>query len=411
MSAAATDGPPAQAVIVAGGRGTRLGALTDDRPKPLVEVAGRPFLDHLMALLRDQGLTRQLLLLGYRAEMIEAHVGDGRALGVHARHLVTDPALHTLPRLRDAAARGALDETFLLVYCDNFWPLRLDAAWADYVRAGRPPAQVTVYANEDGFTRDNVRVGEGGRVETYDRTRSAAGLRGVDIGFVVLRRDAVTALPDADAQVEHVLYPRLVERGELFAHVTRHRYYDVGKLDRLAATERFLRREPAVILDRDGVLNVKPPRAQYVTRPDDFAWRDGSLEALRAFADAGWRVLVVSNQAGIARGAMTHADLDAVHARMRAEAEEAGGRIDGVYVCPHGWDEGCACRKPAPGMLFAAQRDHDLDLTRTTFVGDDERDAQAAAAAGAPSVLLDDATSLADVAQRLIHHTGGLIAV
>lgn len=405
------SGPPTQAVIVAGGRGTRLGALTDDRPKPLVEVAGRPFLDHLMALLRDQGLTRQLLLLGYRAEMVEAHVGDGRALGVRARHLATDPALHTLPRLRDAARRGALDETFLLVYCDNVWPLDLERAWADYVRAGRPPAQVTVYANDDGFTRDNVRVGERGRVEAYDRTRTADGLRGVDIGFVVLRRDAVEELPDVDAQVEHVLYPRLVERGELFAHVTGHRYYDVGKLDRLAATERFLRREPAVILDRDGVLNVKPPRAQYVTRPSEFVWRDGSLAALRAFADAGWRTFVVSNQAGIARGAMTHDDLVAVHARMMREAQDAGGRIDGIYVCPHGWDDGCACRKPAPGMLFAAQRDHDLDLSRTTFVGDDERDAQAAAAAGAPSVLLDDATSLADVAQRLIHHTGGLIAV
>ncbi|HWT92768.1 MAG TPA: HAD-IIIA family hydrolase [Solirubrobacteraceae bacterium] len=406
-----SDGPPTQAVIVAGGRGTRLGALTDDRPKPLVEVAGRPFLDHLMALLRDQGLTRQLLLLGYRAEMIQAHVGDGSALGVAATHLVTPPEVHTLTRLRDAAQRGALDETFLLVYCDNFWPLSLERAWADYVAAGRPAAQVTVYANDDGFTRDNVRIGDGGRVEAYDRTRSAPGLAGVDIGFVLLRRDALDGLPDVDAQVEHVLYPRLVARGALYAHVTGHRYYDVGKLDRLAATERFLRREPAVILDRDGVLNVKPPRAHYVTRPSEFVWRDGSLDALRTFADAGWRTFVVSNQAGIARGAMTHSGLAAVHARMVREAEEAGGRIDAIYVCPHGWDDGCACRKPRPGMLFAAQREHDLDLSRTTFVGDDERDAQAAAAAGAPSVLLDERTSLADVAQRLIHHTGGLIAV
>lgn len=402
---------PTQAVIVAGGRGTRLGALTDDRPKPLVEIAGKPFLDHLMALLRDQGLTRQLLLLGYRADMVEAHVGDGSALGVAARHLVTDPALHTLSRLRDAAARGALDETFLVVYCDNYWPLRLDAMWDDYLAAGAPPAQVTVYANDDGFTRDNVRIGPDGRVEAYDRTRSADGLAGVDIGFVLMRRDALAGLPGVDAQIEHVLYPHLVARGELFAHVTHHRYYDVGKLDRLAATERFLRFAPAVILDRDGVLNVRPPKAQYVTTPDEFVWKDGALEALRLFAQAGWRTFVVSNQAGIARGAMTHDDLDAVHARMLRDVAQAGGRIDGIYVCPHGWDDGCACRKPKPGMLLAAQREHDLDLTRTTFVGDDERDAIAAAAAGAPSVLVDDTTSLADVAQRLIHHTGGLIAV
>ena len=73
---------------------------------------------------------------------------------------------------------------------------------------------------------------------------------------------------------------------------------------------------------------------------------------------------------------------------MRAEAAAAGGRIDAIYHCPHDWDEGCACRKPRPGMLFQAQRDHHLDLTRTFFVGDDERDGQAAAAAGAPFVLV-----------------------
>lgn len=398
---------PRQAVVLAGGRGTRLRALTADRPKPLVEVAGRPFLDHLLELLRDEGFERVLLLLGYRAEQIVEHVGDGAPFGLVVEHAISDPDDHTLTRLRKAT--DLLDETFLLTYCDNFWPMRFDRVWGDYVAAGRPAAQVTVYANEDGFTRDNVRVGDDRRVEVYDRSRSASGLQGVDIGFVVLRRDALDALPDVDEQVEHVLYPRLVAEGGLYAHVTRHRYYDVGKLDRLPATERFLSRRPAVILDRDGVLNVRPPKAQYVRRPEDFTWMPGAREALGLFADAGWRVAVVSNQAGIARGAMTREDLEDIHTRMCDEARQAGGRIDEIYVCPHGWDEGCACRKPAPGMLLAAQRDLDLDLTRTTFIGDDERDAQAADAAGAPSLLVDDQLSILDAARRLLD-SGGRIA-
>lgn len=399
---------PRQAVILAGGRGTRLGALTEDRPKPLVEAAGRPFLDHLVDLLRDQGFERLLLLLGYRAGQIVEHVGDGAGFGVAAEHLVTDPDLHTASRLR--LALDHLDETFLCVYCDNYWPMRFDAMWDDYLAAGRPPAQVTVYANDDGFSRDNTRVGEDGRVEAYDPTRQAEGLAGVDIGFMILRRDAVAALPDDDEQIEHLLYPRLVERGELYAHVTPHRYYDVGKLERLEATERFLRFEPAVILDRDGVLNVRPPKAQYVCRPEDWEWKPGAREALRLFAEQGWKTIVVSNQAGIARGAMTEADLADVHERMLREAEEAGGRIDAIYVCPHGWDDGCACRKPKPGMLLAAQREHHFDLTRTTFVGDDERDAMAADAAGALSVLVDEDTRLDDVARTLLN-AGGRIQV
>ena len=139
-----------------------------------------------------------------------------------------------------------------------------------------------------------------------------------------------------------------------------------------------------------------------MTSPEEFHWLPGSLEALALLKDAGYRVVIVSNQAGINRGAMTEADLGAVHARMVDEAERAGGGVDAIYHCPHDWDEGCECRKPAPGMLFQAQRDFDLDLTRTTFIGDDERDGQAADAAGCRFVMVDDEHPLLEAARRLV---------
>jgi len=162
-----------------------------------------------------------------------------------------------------------------------------------------------------------------------------------------------------------------------------------------------------VILDRDGTLNRRPPRARYVTSPDEFEWLPGSLDALRLLEEHGYRVVVVSNQAGIGRGAMTEADLEKVHKRM---LEDSGGAIEAIYHCPHDWDEGCDCRKPAPGMLFQAQREFDLDLTRTPFIGDDERDAQAAHAAGCPSALVSDAASLLDLVQRLLAERSEAIA-
>jgi len=170
-------------------------------------------------------------------------------------------------------------------------------------------------------------------------------------------------------------------------------------------TAEFLARRPAVILDRDGVLNIRPRRAEYVRTPEQFTWIDGSLEALRLLHEAGYRVVVVSNQAGLARGAMNPSDLEAVHARMLADAFAAGGRVDAVYHCPHGWDDGCDCRKPKPGLLFQAQRDHHLDLTRTWFLGDDERDGQAARAAGCPFGLVSDERPLFEITQRLLQGT------
>jgi D-glycero-D-manno-heptose 1,7-bisphosphate phosphatase len=113
-------------------------------------------------------------------------------------------------------------------------------------------------------------------------------------------------------------------------------------------------------------------------------------------------VVVVSNQAGIGRGAMTEDDLTHIHRRMQAEASRAGGRIDAIYHCPHHWDEGCECRKPKPGLLFRAQRDFNFDLSRTPFVGDDERDAEAADAAGCPSLLVSERRPLLDIIRQLL---------
>jgi D-glycero-D-manno-heptose 1,7-bisphosphate phosphatase len=126
---------------------------------------------------------------------------------------------------------------------------------------------------------------------------------------------------------------------------------------------------------------------------------------LRLLRQAGYRVIVVSNQAGIGRGVMSEDDLEAIHVKMRTEAERAGGRIDAIYHCPHDWNAGCECRKPRPGMLFQAQREHHLDLTRTFFLGDDERDAEAARAAGCPSAMVTSGATLLDRARELIDGT------
>lgn len=387
---------PRQAVILAGGRGTRLMPLTADRPKPMLPVAGRPFLDALLEQLRDQGVTRVLLLLGYLSDVIIDHYGDGAAFGLHIDYHVTDVDNETGTRLRLAMPR--IESEFLLLYCDNYWPMDFAALHASWRQSGAP-AQVVVYANEDGWTRDNLRV-EDGRVAVYDKTRATPGLHGVDIGYLLLRREILEAIPEANVNFEAAVYPALVAAGKLAAFTTRHRYYSVGDFRRLPQTETFLARRPAVILDRDGVLNVKAPKAHYVTRPEDFVWLDGAVEAVRLLTRAGWQIFVATNQAGIARGVMTADDLAAVHAKMHADLAAVGAAITQVYVCPHGWDEGCTCRKPEPGMLFAAQRDHCLDLRRTPFVGDDERDVLAGRAAGCPTLCVTPERSLLEIVRR-----------
>jgi len=388
-----------QAVILAGGRGSRLRPLTDTMPKPMIAFHGRPFLAYLLEQLSAQGVQRAVLLIGYLAEQIRDYVGDGSRFGLRVDYVLSPVEAETGQRLRDAAA--LLDPAFLLLYGDNYWPMQWERSWRAFAEGGSP-ALITVYANRDGYTRNNVAVDEAGLVTAYDPSRSATGLNGVEIGYALLSRAVLEQLPEGNVSFERTVYPALVSRRLLRALVTHHRYYSVGSHERLPLTEAFLAGQRAVILDRDGVLNVRPPRAEYVRRWAQWQWLPGAREALRLFKEAGYRVIVVSNQAGVARGAMTERDLAEIHERMAREAREAGGEIDAVYHCPHGWDEGCACRKPRPGMLFQAQRDFHLDLTRTAFIGDDERDGQAAEAAGCPSILLTGGRTLLDAAQELL---------
>lgn len=390
---------PTQAVILAGGRGERLRPLTDTVPKPMIEFHGTPFLGYLLELLREQGIERVVLLLGYLPEVIRSYCGDGRRWGLSIDYVVSPLEDETGRRLQHAASK--LDPIFLLLYCDNYWPLRLDRLWRQF-SAAEASASFVVYRNHDRYTRDNVAIDPDGFVTCYDKTRTSAGLRGVEIGFAVCRREVIELLPEGNPSFEREVYPRLIAQRQLRALVTDHRYYSVSSLERLPATEQFLARRPAIILDRDGVLNRKPPRAEYVRSWADWEWRPGALEALRLLKAHGYQVIVVSNQAGIARGMMTESDLEAIHARMKADVSAAGGAIDAVYHCPHGWDSLCECRKPKPGMLFQAQRDCALDLSRTPMIGDDERDGQAAKAAGCPWIQVSHERTLLDAVHDVL---------
>jgi len=398
---------PLQAVILAGGKGIRLMPLTSSLPKPMVRFHGKPFLEYLILQLRDQGFERVLLLLGYLPDPIRAYFGDGRKFGLSIQYSISPVDDETGTRLRKA--RAHLDPVFLLLYCDNYWPMDLARMWGRFQK--NPAAvQTTVYTNRDHYSRSNVRVAPSSLVEVYDKSRNLPGLQGVDIGYTIVTRGAIDSIPPGNQNFEGSVYPALAARGKLAAHETDHRYYSIGDHRRLSLTREFLARRPAIILDRDGVLNVKPPRACYVTTPEGFVWIPGAIEAVRLLKRAGYRILLVTNQAGIARGKLTGADLDAIHLRMQEDlaGEDAGEKpIDAIYVCPHGWDEGCRCRKPSPGMLFAAQRDFHLDLSRVPFVGDDERDFQAGRAAGCPTYLVSSDQPLIHIVEELLQQDQG----
>jgi D-glycero-D-manno-heptose 1,7-bisphosphate phosphatase len=143
-----------------------------------------------------------------------------------------------------------------------------------------------------------------------------------------------------------------------------------------------------LMIDRDGTINVRPPHGGYLARWDDFVWLDDNVEAMTQLAKAGYRFVVISNQAGIGRGIVDRRTVDDINRKMVAGLRARGIDVLDVYICPHHPHDGCDCRKPKPGMLLRAGREHSFQIGQSVYIGDDPRDAVAAHNAGCPSVLI-----------------------
>lgn len=389
-----------QAVILAGGAGTRLRPFTLESPKPLYPVQGKPFLEYLLEQVASFEIREVLLLLGYKAQKVIDYLADHPHPALSIQYSVSPENYETGARLR--AAYDMIQDDFLLMYCDNYCPISFKAHLEAF-QDNKALVQMTAYTNLDSYTKSNLRV-ENGQVLTYDKSRASENLNAVDIGYALVSREVLEWLPeDANLNFERYIYARALESGRMFASVTAHRYYSVGSFERMPLTEQFFSGQKAVFLDRDGTINVRPPKACYVEKPEDFIWLPGAREAIKRLNDAHILVLLVSNQPGLARGNLAQKDLDLIHNKMKTDLKKVGAWIDSIYICPHNWDEGCNCRKPKPGLLYQAQHDYNLNIPRDCIlIGDDERDIEAANRADCRSIMVTEGYSLLDAVTTIL---------
>lgn len=227
---------PPLPVILCGGLGTRLGALAEGLPKPMVAVSGRPLLEHVVRQLASQGFSEILLLVGHRADVIESHFGDGSAFGLHIRYSREPEPLGTGGALKLAAP--LIPDRFLMLYGDLYRDF-------DYLGfCGRHDQALAVYPYTEGLTTiacANVGLDASGtQVARYVKGDPAAGLTHVDAGFGVFRREALDLLPEGASSFEARVYPALAECGKLEAELVDRTFFDIGNPADLAhARENF----------------------------------------------------------------------------------------------------------------------------------------------------------------------------
>ena len=380
-----------QAVILAGGKGTRMYPFTENNPKPMYHVEGIPFIEYLILQVKEFGIREVVLLLGYLPEKIIDYLGDGSKYNIRITYDITPVEYETGARMLHA--KDKIADHFLFMYCDNYCPVNFKRLEASYFE-NDIWIQLSAYENKDGYTKSNLKINDDGMILSYDKKRVTPSMEGVDIGYAIINKEVMQYLSNENLNFEANIYPEAIRKKKMFATITKHRYYSIGSWDRIKLTEEFFKNKATIFLDRDGTVNKKAPKACYIESSEEFKWLPQAKEAIRKLKENNYRIILITNQPGIARGNLTEQALQEIHNKMQNELKEINSELDKIYYCPHNWEDGCDCRKPKPGMLYQAQKELSLDLTKCILIGDDDRDIEAGKETGCKTIKVDETYNL-----------------
>ena len=380
-----------QCAILIGGLGTRLGALTQHTPKPLLPIGGKPFLDVLVDEARRRGFDDVVLLAGHKsgavrdyAEGLQRRVGDTCRITVS----VEPEPLGTGGAVTYAA--DLLQKRFLLLNGDTWF----DFNWLDLATFSNGRTAVAAREAPTSERYESLVLGEGGVVREL-RVRGGVHAALINGGVYHFNKSDFDGF-EGRFSIEEDVLPALIGKSLLRAKQYSGFFLDIGVPDAFEEAQSTIpahRRRPALFLDRDGVLIHDD---NYVGSPERARWINGANDAVRLANDLGYYVFVVTNQAGVARGLYSEADVQALHRWMADELRERGAWVDDWRYCPfhpegvidrykafHPW------RKPEPGMIIDLLEHWPVEVEGSALIGDKASDCEAATKAGIDALLFE----------------------
>jgi len=384
---------PTQAAILCGGVGSRLLPHTIDTPKPMILCNGKPFLWYLLDNLNSQGISHFILMTGYLSEEIQNYFNDGSLWGWKIEYSNGPVKWDTGRRLWEA--KNFLDDQFILAYSDNFTPFVINKLLSLHFK-NKTALTFMVSPKSPG----NIKIDDDGIVVKYDNSRPSTDFNYVEIGYMVVDKSQVFSFYDSPDCSFSLILEKMSKSKQISSFIQHDSYYSISDPVRWKKAEKYLAPKKIILIDRDGIINHKADRGEYIEKWDDFEFIEDTVKAMADLSQKGFKFIVITNQAGIARGMVKNQDLNFIHKKMKEVLYQSDIDIIDIYICPHHWDDNCYCRKPKPGMFFEASKKYFLRLDQTLFIGDDPRDCVAAENAGCNSIFIGKADELKSITKE-----------
>lgn len=383
-----------EAIVLAGGLGTRLREAVPGLPKVLAPVAGRPFLSYVIDYLRMQGISRFIFSLGYGAEAVEQFLKNRYPVMEYVTATEDEP-LGTGGGIR-LALQKAKAENVVIVNGDTLFKLDLAKLYNDHFSTG---AECTVALKQmPSAGRFGAVVFDGSKIILSFREKTESGESFINGGVYLLSKTRFfsRSFPLKFSFEKDYLEP-VANEGALAGSVQQGYFVDMGlPADYRQAQQdlippqlnlKHIDKSWTLFIDRDGVINEET-LGEYILHWDQFVFSKGVLQSFKKLSDVFGRLLLVTNQKGVGRGLMSKEALDTIHYEMQREIEMVGGHLDKVYFCTD-VENTSFYRKPNPGMAVQAKKDFpEIDFAKSMMVGNKPSDMRFGRAAGMFTVFL-----------------------